>query len=707
MKNIPHPPKRQYHQKLVASTEALINRMRWKLHFNNSTDKSPQKETYGFKTPNPGPFSHDLKPFEDDLHSLIRNIKFRQQHPSQFQKYLKNSVKLIKSSPDIILKADKSRNLYKVKPSEYKNNLNNAITKTYKKCSSEEVNQTNIEAAKLADQLQIADRVDQFTQAPAFITIKDHKQGFPGKQEFRLLNPAKNNMGKVSKEILRKVVNDVKNKTGYNQWSNTAEVINWFQKQTNKENLRFMKFDVESFYPSITKNLFDAAVNWAMQYTTITKTEHSIINQTKQSFLFTGNQPWKKQTATNFDVTMGSFDGAESCEIVGLFILSKIGPIFGQKKVGLYRDDGLAVTTKSKRQIDNIRKKLHEQFQKFQLNITVETDLTCTDFLDVQLDLNNNLYKPYMKPNSNPVYINKQSNHPPSIKKQLPLMIANRISNLSSSKEIFEQEKGPYEDALRSAGYNTTLEYTKTNASQNNHPKSRNRNVIWFNPPYNEVAATNIGQKFLELIDKHFGNSKLKKVFNRSNVKVSYSCLPNISASISAHNKKTLLEHTAQQQPATTAKKTCNCKEDETCPLHKNCLQTSVVYKATVERNQWETANYVGLTAQTFKQRYRGHTKSFDEPQHENVTTLSKLVWDDKRENVDNLIKWSIIGSAPAYSPTTRFCNLCNLEKTIIMFSEEKLLNKRNEINNKCRHRRKHTLDYTLKKTKNLVVLPT
>ena len=90
-------------------------------------------------------------------------------------------------------------------------------------------------------------------------------------------------MGKVSKEILRKVVNDVKNKTGYNQWSNTAEVINWFQKQTNKENLRLMKFDVESFYPSITKNLFDAAVNWAMQYTTITKTEHSIINQTKQS----------------------------------------------------------------------------------------------------------------------------------------------------------------------------------------------------------------------------------------------------------------------------------------------------------------------------------------------------------------------------------------------------------------------------------------
>jgi hypothetical protein len=44
-----------------------------------------------------------------------------------------------------------------------------------------------------------------------------------------------------------------------------------------------------------------------------------------------------------FDVTMGSYDGAEICELVGLFILSKLEAKFGKNQVGLYRDDGLAI----------------------------------------------------------------------------------------------------------------------------------------------------------------------------------------------------------------------------------------------------------------------------------------------------------------------------------------------------------------------------
>jgi hypothetical protein len=44
-----------------------------------------------------------------------------------------------------------------------------------------------------------------------------------------------------------------------------------------------------------------------------------------------------------FDVTMGSYDGAEICELVGLFILSKLEAKFGKNQVGLYRDYGLAI----------------------------------------------------------------------------------------------------------------------------------------------------------------------------------------------------------------------------------------------------------------------------------------------------------------------------------------------------------------------------
>ena len=62
------------------------------------------------------------------------------------------------------------------------------------------------------------------------------------------------------------------------------------------------------------------------------------------SLLFDNNKPWcKKNNANMFDVTMGSFDGAEVYELVGLLILSKLKCEFDNKDIGLYRDYGLAV----------------------------------------------------------------------------------------------------------------------------------------------------------------------------------------------------------------------------------------------------------------------------------------------------------------------------------------------------------------------------
>ena len=40
---------------------------------------------------------------------------------------------------------------------------------------------------------------------------------------------------------------------------------------------------------------------------------------------------------------MGSYDGAEICELVGLFILNNLAERFGKESVGLYRDDGLLI----------------------------------------------------------------------------------------------------------------------------------------------------------------------------------------------------------------------------------------------------------------------------------------------------------------------------------------------------------------------------
>ena len=46
---------------------------------------------------------------------------------------------------------------------------------------------------------------------------------------------------------------------------------------------------------------------------------------------------------SSFDVTMGSYDGAEVCEFVGLFILNGLSNEYGKESIGLYRDDGLAI----------------------------------------------------------------------------------------------------------------------------------------------------------------------------------------------------------------------------------------------------------------------------------------------------------------------------------------------------------------------------
>ena len=65
----------------------------------------------------------------------------------------------------------------------------------------------------------------------------------------------------------------------------------------------------------------------------------------KDALLFHENSAWVKKTnrSGNFDVTMGSHDGSETAETVGLFILNKLTSKFGIGNVGLYRDDGLAI----------------------------------------------------------------------------------------------------------------------------------------------------------------------------------------------------------------------------------------------------------------------------------------------------------------------------------------------------------------------------
>ena len=59
------------------------------------------------------------------------------------------------------------------------------------------------------------------------------------------------------------------------------------------------------------------------------------------------------------------------------------------------------------------------------------------NFLNITLDLRNNTYEPYRKPDNHPAYINKNSNHPKTILRKLPKSISKGLSDLSSRKRDF------------------------------------------------------------------------------------------------------------------------------------------------------------------------------------------------------------------------------------------------------------------------------
>ena len=185
-------------------------------------------------------------------------------------------------------------------------------------------------------------------------------------------------------------INDtIRTKLKVNQWKNTQSVIEWFNNISNNANYSFLTFDITELYPSITEDLPDKAICWAQTMTTISKEHITTIKHARKFFLFNNGYPWVKRNNNSlFDVTMGCFDGAEICELVGLYILNDLSRKFEKDFVGLYRDDGLAlIKGKSGRVIDNARKDLCKLFRQYDLKITSQVCYQKVNFLDVTLDL--------------------------------------------------------------------------------------------------------------------------------------------------------------------------------------------------------------------------------------------------------------------------------------------------------------------------------
>ncbi|XP_047145701.1 uncharacterized protein LOC124818701 [Hydra vulgaris] len=338
--------------------------------------------------------------------------------------------------------------------------------------------------------------------------------------------------------------------------------------------------------------------------------------------------------------------------------------------------------------MEKIKKHFVKIFQSNDFCISIQCNMKIVNYLNVTLDLNSNSFRPYAKPDNELIYVHCDSNHPPNVIKRLQRTGEIRLSTTSSNEVVFNNTTPSYEEAFKKAGYNCKLTYQPQVTSPKN--KNRKRNIIWYNPPFSLNVETKIGNRLLALVDLHFPvNRKLRKIFNRNSIKVSYSCMQNIKCIISSHNHKIL------QSKRNITTKTCNCITKTACPLSNQCLVSNIVYQATVSSNDPDPKEkvYFGISETPFKLRYANHFKSFNAIKYKNDTELSKEIWSLKEKGTTPIIKWKVIKRCEAYKPETKACKLCLHDKLeILSFNGNNLLNKKDEILSKCRHLNKFLL---------------
>ena len=187
-----------------------------------------------------------------------------------------------------------------------------------------------------------------------------------------------------------------------------------------------------------------------------------------------------------------------------------------------------------------------------------------------------------------------------------------------------------------------------------NQKRKRKRNIIWFNLPYSKNVKTNIVKTFLQLLSKHFPKGyEMYKIFNKNTVKISYSCMNNISSMLSTHNKNIL-------NPKQTSFG-CNCRNKGICPIDGECLTPNIIYCADITTDN-EHKFYCSTSETTFKKRHSNHTCDFKHVEYQHATGLAKHIWQLKNTNFNYSIKWSISSKVYGHASSLS-CKLGLMEK--------------------------------------------
>ena len=107
--------------------------------------------------------------------------------------------------------------------------------------------------------------------------------------------------------------------------------------------------------------------------------------------------------------------------------------------------------------------KIIRAFMVFGFKIEVPSNNKIVNFLDVTLNLSDNTYKPFLKTDQYPSYINVNLNHTNNIIKQVPKAVKLRINNLSTNEKIFQESSKIYKDSLKNSGFREEFKYQKEN----------------------------------------------------------------------------------------------------------------------------------------------------------------------------------------------------------------------------------------------------
>ena len=169
---------------------------------------------------------------------------------------------------------------------------------------------------------------------------------------------------------------------------------------------------------------------------------------------------------------------------------------------------------------------------------------------------------------------------------------------------------------LKKSGYDEPINIPKIykQRKRRNQTTQKKNNLV--QSPYSKNVLTKVGSQFPKLISKHFPrHHKFYKLFNKNNVKVSYSCMPNMKNIINTHNKISTL------QKIINITRTCNCIRKHQCPLNEKCLTNNILYEASITPNEAnsKTKMYYGVSETAFKFRYANYKKH-------SITSNTKLI---------------------------------------------------------------------------------